>query len=150
MSHHISGLVAAPHVLTSFATEHHLRAPIPLDQGFALLLLLDDDLDAMMPAPQAGRVEGFVYLSAQLDQLLRRGSAAGPLVYLETDYFGGIGTQAAVAYGRGDVLVAPRASEAFGPINDALRAIGARAVPPADEFWSVGLQHHREFDGDQR
>jgi hypothetical protein len=140
MSHHISGLVAAPHVLTSFATEHHLRAPIPLDQGFALLLLLDDDLDAMMPAPQAGRVEGFVYLSAQL----------GPLVYLETDYFGGIGTQAAVAYGRGDVLVAPRASEAFGPINDALRAIGARAVPPADEFWSVGLQHHREFDGDQR
>lgn len=149
MAHFIKALVAAPEVLVSFASEHGLRAPIPLAQGFVLLRLLDDDLDAMISAPQTGYVDGFVYLSAEFAELLRRASAAASLVYLETEYFGGVGTQAAVAYRHGDVLVAPRASESTGPINDALRAIGVRVVPPAiDEFDSVGLQHHRQFDRD--
>lgn len=151
MAHFIKGLVGAPDLLVSFASEHRLRAPIPLDQGFVLLPLLDDDLDTMIPAPQTGHVDGFVHLSEQLAALLRRASAAGSLVYLETEYFGGVGTQAAVAYRHGDVLVAPRASDAIGPINDALRAIGARVTEPgSDEFWSVGLQHHRQFDREPR
>ncbi|MCE9637609.1 MAG: hypothetical protein K8T90_18070 [Planctomycetes bacterium] len=151
MGHFIKALVAAQDLLVSFASDHGLRTPIPLEQGFALLPLLDDDLDAMIPAPQTGHVDGFVHLSVEFAALLRRASAAGSLVYLETDYFGGVGTQAAVAYRHGDVLVGPRASEAVGPINDALRAIGVRVVHPAiDEFDSVGLQHHRQFDRDQR
>ncbi len=112
-----------------------------------LLPLLDDDVDAMIPAPQTGHVDGFVQLSAQLADLLRGASAAGALVYLETDYFGGVGTQAAVAYRHGEVLGAPRASGEIGPINDALRAIGVRVLRPAiDEFDSIGLQHHRRFE----
>jgi hypothetical protein len=146
MTHFIKGLVGAPEILVAFAKEHRLRAPIPLEQGFVLLPLLDDDLDAMISAPQTGHVDGFFHLSEQLADLLRRASAAGALVYLETEYFGGWGTQAAVAYRHGDVLVAPRAAE-IGPINDALRAIGVRVSEPGgDEFWSVGLHHHRRFD----
>lgn len=147
MVHCIQALVAAPDVLVSFASAHGLPSPLPLEQGFMLLPLRDDDVDAMIPAPQTGHVDGFVHLSAQLADSLRGASAAGALVYLETDYFGGVGTQAAVAYRHGEVLVAPRASAEIGPINDALRAIGVRVLRPAiDEFDSIGLQHHRRFE----
>ena len=146
MGHHLTGLVATSEVLSSFAREHGLRTPTPLEQGLALLPLCDDDLDAIASGPHTDGTCGFVHLSGQLAEVLRRASSAGTIVYFETDYAGGAGRQAAVAYGHGSVAVPPSVGTR-GPINGALRAVGARVLEPAsDEFEAVGLHRHRRRD----
>jgi hypothetical protein len=64
---------------------------------------------------------------------------------IETDYFGGRGTQSAAVY-RGKVVVLPPESSSGGPINKALRLLGVTARKGADEFDTVGLGTYRHFD----
>lgn len=70
---------------------------------------------------------------------------------IETDYFGGTGSQAAAVY-RGDVEIMPPESTAIGPvdrsigpINKALRQLGVIASGGRDEFETVGLACYRDF-----
>lgn len=64
---------------------------------------------------------------------------------IETDYFGGIGTQCAAVYrGREEVMV-PRSSEG-GSINKALGLLGVCPERGLDEFDTVGLGQYRSFD----
>jgi hypothetical protein len=80
---------------------------------------------------------------------LIRSIAVDPLfAIIETDYAGGVGTQAAAVY-RGEVQVmAPEVSESgkYGPINKALRHLGVAAGGMMDEFDTVGLGQYRDFD----
>jgi hypothetical protein len=64
---------------------------------------------------------------------------------IETDYFGGLGDQAAAVY-RGDSEVMVPMSGASGPINEALRVLGVRRAVGMDEFDTVGLGRFRDFD----
>lgn len=54
-----------------------------------------------------------------------------------TDYFAGVGSQAAVVSVDGGPI------RPAGDINDALRALGATAAEGLDEFDTVGLDAHR-------
>ena len=65
-----------------------------------------------------------------------------PLV--ETDYFGGNGTQWAAAY-YGNTELMPLKEADAGPINSALKAIGVRSLL-TDRFTAVGLGEHRDWD----
>lgn len=72
---------------------------------------------------------------------------------IQTDYFGGVGSQAAAVY-RGDlVVIVPEQSsfgppeKSFGPINKALSFLGVAALGNCcDEFTVVGLHQYRDFD----
>ena len=70
---------------------------------------------------------------------------------VETDYFGGKGSQAAAVYRGAVEIMAPEstaigeASDSKGPINTALRLLGVTASGGCDEFDTVGLGHHRDF-----
>lgn len=68
-----------------------------------------------------------------------------PYAIIETEYFGGVGEQAAAVYRAGRELMPPSVAE-FGPINAALRLLGIVQGEHADEFNAVGLQRHRRFD----
>lgn len=59
-----------------------------------------------------------------------------------TEYFGGLGGQAAAAYRGDQVLLEPSTSESS--INDALRLLGVTREPGKDEFDTVGLGAFRE------
>lgn len=68
-------------------------------------------------------------------------------MYFETDYWGGEGTQGAVAYATGEIIFGPRSSEQIGPIDEALKLLGVEVVPPAyDEFDAIGLRSHRQTE----
>ncbi len=84
-------------------------------------------------------------------------SAHGDVVYAETEYFGGVGGQAAVAYLLGERLFAARSPGDFTslkpdqvmdwPINEALRvAFGLGPSGKRDAFDRLGLGRWRGMD----
>jgi hypothetical protein len=119
---------------------------VPL--GEALLLVpvtsaLLVSVEAQFPAPARGPSRTCRGLTGPLAQLARSLSAHGPVAYVETDYFGGAGTQAATVWSKGQrVLRRPRAPS--GPVNAALRLLGVAGAGLQDEFDTVGLGRYRE------
>ena len=69
-------------------------------------------------------------------------SENGSVAYIETEYFGGLGDQAAIAWREGRVVLSANRAD-IGPINAALRVLGAAAQGQLDEFESVGLGRYR-------
>nr|WP_298165895.1 hypothetical protein [uncultured Pseudomonas sp.] len=146
MAHFVTGIIARPAVLASFASEKSLHPPVALPAGLALLALRDRYLDSFLPLPLTGGAEGFTYLSDQLLTVLFQLSSQGAVMYFETEYFGGVGTQGAIAMVDSRTIYGPQASES-GSINRALAMLGVQVQPPAcDEFDTLGLGRHRSAE----
>lgn len=64
------------------------------------------------------------------------------LAYIETDYFGGIGTQAGVLFENGRVIIEPTEEENI--INIILNKLGVYRENGKDEFDSLGLYKYRK------
>ncbi|GAA3114916.1 hypothetical protein GCM10017687_30150 [Streptomyces echinatus] len=93
---------------------------------------------------------GFWRLPGGFEELLARWSAAGPVAYVEAEYFGGVGEQRAAVWVDGTLALGPldeptrkRFSRPVSPISQALRRLGARRTLGEDEFEAVGLDSHR-------
>ncbi len=82
-------------------------------------------------------------------------SAAGRIVYLEAEFFGGTGSQAAVGWEAGRIAFGPRLTQTPGEgrdgyedvpdgadlaIDEALRWLGVSAEGGQDEFDALGLE----------
>lgn len=155
MGHHMVGVVARTGVVEMFARTHGLHAPVALEKGLGLLGLRDTDLDAMAgpypPVSQAMEESGkLTHLTDRLAEALRVHSMSGPLMYLETDYFGGYGAQGAAAWSNGSRVYGPeveRSDEGRGewPINRALAVLGVHASGTMDAFDVVGLGRFRSL-----
>ena len=143
MTHRVTGLVATAALLQSLAAKHGLPAPVGLAGDLAILPLLDDALESLLASPPAGYVPDFDHLSEQLAEMLCKESANGTLLYFETEYFGGSGSQGAAVFQHGSCVFGPETGE-IGPINRGLRLLGVTVRAPAlDEFETLGLHRHR-------
>ena len=98
MGHHVIGVIAASAMLEEFAATHSLHSPIALNADLAMLPLRDEDIDSLLATPQTRRESGFRYLSEQLVRFLQAASLRSPILYFETDYSGGAGSQGAVVF----------------------------------------------------
>jgi hypothetical protein len=146
MGHFVTGLIAKRDPLVSFALKHALRGPIPLTQSFEMLPLRDEDIDSFLAPPLTGQPSGFNYLSEQLVQELTAASVDAPIMYFETEYFGGVGAQRAAVFAGGALVYGPASAES-GPINEALTVLGVVVTPPAaDAFDTVGLGQYRHTE----
>lgn len=142
MAHFVTGLIARHAALQQFAAAHALPAPVVLTDVLSLLPLGEDQLDQLLPQPQHAFHSGFNMLSQGLSALLCAASATATLLYFETEYFGGMGTQGAAVFRDGEIVFGPQSAE-LGPINSALALLGVRTQAPAtDEFETVGLHRH--------
>ncbi|WP_225992740.1 hypothetical protein [Actinomadura rudentiformis] len=135
--------------LTGSITEARI---VPLSQHLSLLPMTDALFDAVTVAGAPG-LDGFWKAPAGFDRVLATCSAAGPVAYIEADYFGGVGTQTAQVWDAGKVILGPlhlaegESSPAAGtPISQALRRLGAVKGDHIDEFDAVGLGRHRNTD----
>jgi hypothetical protein len=141
MSHSISGFVARPDVLR--ADTAHLRSAYvaSLGQGFGFLPVTEE-----VDEETGGRTVAYEQFYRLTDALARLGAAmsrgGGAVAYVETDYFGGTGEQAAIAWKDGRVASGPEKTR-IGAVSDALRRIGAEKGDAHDEFDAVGLGRHR-------
>lgn len=140
MSHCVTAIIAGSPVIERITGDRGWIA-VDLRDGLRLLPLDDDDLDSL-DIDFTQTIDGFTYLSPNLAQFCAGHSVFGPLVYLETEYFGGMGNQAAVAFAVG-APVPPTPLVGNGAINAALRSIGIVASSGVDEFDFVGLSRYR-------
>jgi hypothetical protein len=118
---------------------------VELPQGVALLPLPDELLEAMEKGTLSEALPPLYsltnHLEAQVLQLIGN-EAVG---YLEAEYFGGQGEQAAVLWqgGQRQGVWGPN----YGALNTVLRALGVSAsLVNEDEFDAVGLGRHRHTD----
>ncbi|WP_139228608.1 hypothetical protein [Planctomicrobium piriforme] len=96
------------------------------------------------PSPGPGS-DGFILLTASFTAFLLDLSVLGTLAYIETDYFGGTGSQGAAVYSNGKPLMQSEGSELADPINKALELIGVRSEG-SDRFDALGLGNFRSND----
>lgn len=97
-----------------------------------------------------GPESGFLVLTPGLATLIEAASALDPLAWVEADYTGREGRQAAAVWRSGHLKIGPlllgprepfRAATA--PFTVALAALGHEVPPPRDAFVSAGLGRHR-------
>ena len=146
MGHHITGIIGKKDVLDRLGRFNKIGFPATLIERWGFLPLSDYDLDSLFPAPDI-RVKDscFIYLSQDLVKFLSVNSSESPLAYIETDYFGGVGSQSAVVYHLGKEIFAPSKSKAE-TINRALKTMGISCGNSFDEFEFLGLNRFRDND----
>ncbi len=157
-TYELHGIVGAPEVLEPLRDQYPHAHPVLLDGAELALVPLCEQLfhDIDLPGFTSGPDWAFDRLSSGVAALLTAASRVGPVVYLEADYAGGLGRQAAVAWLDCHVVYGPNVllpDEPFpvstadprsgSPIVQALRYLGVQGVGRADEFVVLGLGRHR-------
>lgn len=128
-------------------SEDRLCKVIELPQDFCMVPLTIKLLEDMEELPElscedpCSELDGF---DRTVKEILEQYSFRTKLAYIETDYFGGVGTQGGVLYENGCEACPPRVGE--GTINALLKELGARHRPGTDEFDSLELGKYRHID----
>lgn len=143
MGYELCAVVGSEKALRAFTIGLDVKV-VPLAAGMSLVPLTDKLLETLKAdsgedSKTVSPVFEFLY-RAIVDRAVAA-SEEGPLAYVEAGYFGGQGSQMAVAWDQGDMVMEPTDTE--NPINRALRLLGVKAVPPDDEFDTIGLGRHR-------
>ena len=152
MSHAIQGFVARHDLLRELASPLQHARVVPLEQGFAFLPLTSDLYDEVGDGGKSP-YDALWKLSPGMAEVASAWSKRGPVAYVETDYFGGTGDQAAVVFQDGRIVFGPEKGkfgavrEALpGPVSAALRRVGVERGEAYDEFAAAGLHRHRSMD----
>jgi hypothetical protein len=148
----LRAMVSFADVLTPLAATRPPARVVLLGQNLALIPVTDDVAAALhcahvRPPPETG----FRALTAGVHAALRVASMAEPIAYLEAEYLGRDGWQAAAVWAEGVIVYGPEylhPTEPFpprgqAPIAEALRRLGALPVGRHDEFVAVGLGRYR-------
>ncbi len=126
---------------------------VPLEQGMALVPMTKA-LAGTVTDGGSTRALGFSVLPSGFDWVLAEWSVAGPVGYVEAEYFGGPGSQRAVLWSGGQLAFGPvavgeqdpRPPEGT-PISQVLARLGVSRGDHFDEFDAAGLGRHRRTDG---
>jgi hypothetical protein len=155
VGHYIHGFIARFGSLREAAVSLGGAVVTPLALGFGLLPLTEELAGPNGPWP----FEQLHRLTLVLADWAVLQSRHFPLAYIETNYFGGVGTQAAIVWRDGVAAFGPELSETkwvdgkfVSPsyldkaINRSLRLLGMFRGEVVDEFDAVGLGRHRSDD----
>lgn len=130
MTHHISGFIGPTEHLKEKTKGLTSAVVVPLAQGFAFLPL-DNDLYEEIYKVNRYPMK---WLAKRLDE--------APLVWIETDYFGGFGKQSAILWKDGKKKRF-REVAMDSAIDKALKELGVVCENDNDEFDMLGLGKHR-------
>jgi hypothetical protein len=132
-------------------------AVVELPQGYGLVPITPEVFDRLGGGTAKPFGDTFWFLSSGVEALARKVSHIGPIAYLEAEMFGGIGSQAMVAWRDGEVCLGPATTEFRWPppdpaaspgwaFNRALRELGVDSGDARDEFDAVSLGQHRHTE----
>ena len=150
MGHNIAAIIAGADTATALAVAAGAPALTELPFGLGIVPLSDRQFDRITDLKPGPYVDGFAYLSARLTGALAAASRKGPVVYIETEYFGGTGSQAAAAFVDGELVLSGHCAvtsdpqRGDGPINRALRFLGVSGSGGRDAFDILGLGRFRD------
>jgi hypothetical protein len=164
MAHQIQAFIGQHSYLHTSLPRFPFAHLIALPQGFALLPL-SGTFVANVGAQLGGELHATYpelrMLTAPLAKLGTELSLRGPIAYVETEYFGGYGSQGSVVWDAGSIVFGPLrtgepdewefspiASTALeeGAINQALRYLGVARGTSGDEFAALQLSKCRSND----
>ncbi|MER6375311.1 hypothetical protein ABT255_44800 [Streptomyces mirabilis] len=153
MGYELQAVIAGDELLRAASRGVPGARVAPLRQGLSLMPMTEEVFDAVTDGSTAGALR-FWRLPGGFERLLAQWSAAGPVAYVEAEYFGGVGEQRAAVWADGALAVGPLDapakkwfSRAASPISQALRQLGVKSSLGGDEFEAVGLDRHRNNDG---
>jgi hypothetical protein len=155
MSHYIHGFIAKLNPLREAAINLNGARVVPLSLGFGFLPIEEE----LVADDEAVPDELLVHLTKRLSAWAEVQSYRIPLAYVETEYFGGVGTQVALVWQDGRIAFGPEQSttewvniKAVSPplldraINRAVRLLGVDRGEALDEFDALGLGRCRSND----
>ena len=149
MGYTLEAVVGSVGVLAVATSRLPAAVVVPLRQDLALLPMTDELFDAVTDG-SVDRPLGFRTLPGGFDRALASWSSAGPIAYVEAEFFGGVGTQRAALWVAGELVLGPvSVSEdrpfvpEEGPVSRVLARLGVRRDGHRDEFDAVGLGRHR-------
>ena len=148
MGHNIKAIIGKREDVQKLADELFRAKMIGLPQNFGMIMLTEklyEDMEVLsgdfFRDDPCSELEGF---DKTVAWILERYSPHTKLAYIETDYFGGVGTQGGVLYSDGRELMSARVGE--GTINALLKELGALEKPNMDVFNCLELGHYRYMD----
>lgn len=147
MGHMIQAIIGKKDIIEKIAGDWVKAQTRELPQGYSLLFLTDalyDDIEELLEDENMEKIEDFedmVCYTTPVVHLLKHYSFHSQLVYIETDYAGGYGTQAGVLFVNGKTVTRPVCSN--GIINQLLKDIGVYRERGKDEFDSLHLGIYR-------
>lgn len=147
MGHCIQAIIGKHAAIQNIADNWQYAQEIELPQGYGMVFwtnALLEDITELFDVPDEEFFYPILdYFTVAADQFLRQYSAHTKLAYVETDYCGGVGTQAGVLYENGCICMEPRSGE--GTINLLLKELGVWCVPDKDAFDSLNLGRYRHM-----
>ncbi|MCW3841899.1 hypothetical protein ONA70_17510 [Micromonospora yasonensis] len=150
MGYTLEALIGSAGALHAAVSQWPAAVLVPLAHDLALVPMTDELFDAVTDGTTE-RVLGFWKLPGGFDRELAFWSSAGPVGYVEADFFGGVGSQRAALWVAGELALGPLylgESEPFppqgSPICQLLARLGVEHDGYRDEFETVGLGRHRE------
>ncbi|KRD20224.1 MULTISPECIES: hypothetical protein [unclassified Streptomyces] len=153
MSYDLQAVIAGEEVLNAAVRVLSAARLASLGQGLSLLPMTDALFDSLSEGVDTGAL-GFWRLPGGFAKTLADWSTAGPVAYVEAEYFGGVGEQQAVVWDGGAIVLGPlRVPEgrplppAGSAISQALRRLGVVAGAGEDEFTALGMERHRHVEG---
>ncbi|MBE8470201.1 hypothetical protein [Streptomyces justiciae] len=154
MGYEVEAAIAGGELLRAASRDVPGAHVVPMLQGLSLLPMIDEVLDAVTDGSPVGAL-GFWKLPGGFEGVLAQWSAAGPVAYVEAEYFGGVGQQRAAVWDGGTLALGPleraarrglRTVSPVSPVSQALRLLGVRRSLGEDEFSAVGLDRNRRTD----
>ena len=143
----IRAIIGKDHVIRSI-TERLVNAEmISLPQSYALIFLNDSLFDEISETAALKNTCHYPHLDFLTDSVicfLKGHSAGAQLIYIETDYFGGYGTQAGVFFENGEMKYGP--TDGNGTVNHLLKLLGVKRHLFKDEFDTLELYRYRNMD----
>jgi len=144
MPYAVTGLIAKTDFVQQFCAQYPSLRPVVLEQGFCLFPLSDELIESLGVLHSRPLLDSNI-LPNELTDIFAKLSAIGPLLYFETEYFGGQGDQLAIVFENGKITFGP-SKNTIGPINEGLRLLGVKAKVNSDEFDAIGLGTERYTD----
>ena len=145
MGHRINAIIGGEQTLIELIEFFGLPLPIKLDFDLILIGLDEQRLD-MLATDEAASYEGFTYLTAKIAKIIEAKLNHGHALYIETDYFGGIGNQSAALFADGHLIWKDTTNSLECPINEGLAKLGVSPSNGQDEFGRIGLDRFRNFE----
>jgi hypothetical protein len=145
--HCLEAIIARREVLLKLAERFARARIVSLGTGVSMIPMTAELFAEISggPAAMAQDESTLMYLTERVEKVLSDASIVGPIAYAETEYFGGAGMQAAIAWSRGQRIFEPQQG-ASGVINGALASIGVHCAGNHDEFDTVGLGRFRSTE----
>lgn len=151
MGHCIRAVIGTHEAVRKIADDWVRAKETELPQEFGMVFcttaLLEDIEELMESSGEVIDCSPFpelVYFNSAAKFLMEEYSFHTKLAYIETDYFGGAGTQAGLLYENGQPAADPKSGD--GAINALLRELGVWRKPDMDEFDMLGLSKYRNIE----